>query len=100
MIQAMRQPGMRTRHWDQISSEIGMDLHPGDDFILTRGIEMGLLNYMEVINRVSEIACKEYAIETALTKMEAEWKILNLQVKPVITSWHVSLWYSSSRQSN
>lgn len=74
-----------------------MDLYSGDDFIFIRGIEMGLFNYMEVINRVSEIVCKEYVIEIVLIKMEAEWKILNLQVKFVIIFWYVFLWYSFFR---
>lgn len=74
LVSALRAPGMRERHWDQLSEQIGMDLHPDDTFTLQGGLDMGLLEHLEAITKVSDVAMKEYSIETTLDKMQAEWK--------------------------
>ncbi|XP_024523426.1 dynein heavy chain 1, axonemal [Selaginella moellendorffii] len=80
LIQALRTPGMRDRHWDQLSAELKMDLHMKPDFNLKKGIAMGLLDHLEVIQQVADVASKEYGIEVALEKMEEDWKEAYLQV--------------------
>ncbi|MCO5574019.1 hypothetical protein L7F22_027797 [Adiantum nelumboides] len=80
LIAALRQPGMRARHWDQLTAELHMDMHFTEEFTLTKGLEMGLMNYLDIITNVADIASKEYGIETTLTKMEADWKTLEMQV--------------------
>ena len=74
LVSALRAPGMRERHWDLMSEQIGMDLHPDDSFTLQGGLDMGLLEHLEAITKVSDVAMKEYSIETTLDKMQAEWK--------------------------
>ena len=37
-------------------------------------------DYTEQINKVSEVAAKEYAIETALDKMEQQWQPVLFEV--------------------
>ncbi|KAJ7552868.1 hypothetical protein O6H91_06G073600 [Diphasiastrum complanatum] len=80
LIVALRQSGMQPRHWDQLSSELKMDLHLNESFTLSVAINMGLLDHLEIISNVADIAGKEYSIETALLKMEADWKTADLQV--------------------
>ncbi|KAI5076359.1 hypothetical protein GOP47_0008424 [Adiantum capillus-veneris] len=80
LIAALRQPGMRARHWDQLTAELHMNMHFTEEFTLTKGLEMGLMNYMDIITNVADIASKEYGIETTLEKMEADWKTLEMQV--------------------
>ncbi len=80
LIAALRQPGMRDRHWDQISTALEMDVHPTEAFTLTTAINMGLLHHLEAIQEVSELASKEYGIEVMLQKMQDEWKSLELMV--------------------
>ncbi|CAG9466771.1 unnamed protein product [Pedinophyceae sp. YPF-701] len=80
LIQALRTSGMRDRHWDQLSEGLGFELRPGDDFTMTKAQEMGLLDHIELISKVADVAAKEYAIEQALAKMESEWSGTALQV--------------------
>ncbi len=80
LIAALRQPGMRDRHWDQISTALEMDVHPTEAFTLTTAINMGLLHHLEAIQEVSDLASKEYSIEVMLQKMQDEWKSLELMV--------------------
>lgn len=80
LIAALRQDGMRDRHWDQISSTLDLDVHPSDQFTLTSAIEMGLLDHLDSIQEVSELASKEFGIEVALGKMQDEWQSLELSV--------------------
>lgn len=35
LVQALRNPGMRERHWDLLSERLRIDLHPQDSFTLT-----------------------------------------------------------------
>ncbi|KAK3247674.1 hypothetical protein CYMTET_42830 [Cymbomonas tetramitiformis] len=81
LITALRSPGMRDRHWEKVTEEIGIDLHPDEKFTLTKALEMGLMDHLEPITKVSDVAGKEYSIETALDKMATEWKPNELIVK-------------------
>lgn len=80
LIAALRQDGMRDRHWDQISNTLALDVHPSEQFTLTSAIDMGLLDHLKSIQEVSELASKEFGIEVALNKMQEEWQSLELLV--------------------
>ncbi|KAF5829735.1 dynein heavy chain, N-terminal region 2-domain-containing protein [Dunaliella salina] len=80
LVLAIRNPGMRQRHWETISKDIGMPLYPDKKFTLVKAEEMGLLNHLTAISKVSEVAGKEYSIEQALDKMVSEWDGAELQV--------------------
>lgn len=80
LIQALRNPGMRDRHWDQLSEKLGFEVKPNKDFTFTNCLEKQLQNHIDVIVKVGEFAGKEFAIETALDKMEAEWRPIDLTV--------------------
>lgn len=43
LIQALRNPGMRDRHWDRLSDELEMNVHPDSSTTLTRLLDMKLL---------------------------------------------------------
>ena len=45
---ALRKEGMKDRHWDAISSAVGFDIRPNDNFTLTTVIEKGMLNHIEI----------------------------------------------------
>ena len=73
-ITALRNPGLRERHWNAMSGDVGIDLLPGKSLnTLHDVIDMKLVDYEEKISKVGESAGKEYAIESALDKMETEW---------------------------
>ncbi|GFS18450.1 dynein heavy chain 1, axonemal [Elysia marginata] len=80
LIQGLTNPGLRQRHWDAMSAEIGVKLKPSPNLTFTKCLEMKLEHHIDVIAKVSEVAAKEYAIELALNKMEAEWESVEFEV--------------------
>ncbi|KAG1679690.1 hypothetical protein FOA52_006209 [Chlamydomonas sp. UWO 241] len=80
LVQALRNPGMRDRHWDGLSTELGLDVHPDSSFTLAKAEEQGLLSHLETITRVSDVAGKEFSIEQALDKMQGEWAAAEMGV--------------------
>ena len=60
---ALRNPGMRERHWTLLSEQLGTPLHPGKDFTLVKAEAMQLLQHLEVITKVADVAGKEFSIE-------------------------------------
>ena len=81
VISSLRSPGMRDRHWVQISSELGKEMHPEEEFTLTMALELGIVEHSENIIKICDVANKKYSIEQALLKMKKEWKEVELQVK-------------------
>ncbi|OWK02778.1 hypothetical protein Celaphus_00010474, partial [Cervus elaphus hippelaphus] len=82
LIQGLRNPGMRNRHWDLLSSEININVRPKANLTFARCLEMNLQDHIESISKVAEVAGKEYAIEQALDKMEKEWSTILFNVMP------------------
>ena len=82
LIVALRNPGMRERHWAELSAAIGQRVDPERDrgFTLTTALSSGLAGHLDVITKVGEKAAKEYQIETALDKMARDWEGLTLDV--------------------
>ena len=54
---------MRERHWTLLSDQLGTPLHPGKDFTLVKAESMQLLQHLEVITKVADVAGKEFSIE-------------------------------------
>ncbi|XP_069792874.1 dynein axonemal heavy chain 1 isoform X2 [Narcine bancroftii] len=82
LIQALRNPGMRNRHWELISEKIQKTIKPKANLTFARCLDMDLQYHIEAIAKVAEVAGKEYAIEQALDKMEAEWENILFDVMP------------------
>lgn len=62
-VQNLRNPGMRTRHWDQLTTDLGRDMHFDSSFTLDAALKQGLLAHLDQISKVSDVASKEYSIE-------------------------------------
>nr|XP_013047409.2 dynein axonemal heavy chain 1 isoform X1 [Anser cygnoides]XP_047928500.1 dynein axonemal heavy chain 1 isoform X1 [Anser cygnoides]XP_047928502.1 dynein axonemal heavy chain 1 isoform X1 [Anser cygnoides]XP_047928506.1 dynein axonemal heavy chain 1 isoform X1 [Anser cygnoides] len=80
LIQGLHNPGMRKRHWEMLSEAINIDIKLEPDLTLRRCLDMNLLDHIESITKVAEIAGKEYAIENVLNKMENEWSSVSFTV--------------------
>ena len=80
LIQALRNPGMRDRHWDRLSEDLGRQIQPDPSLTLTDVLKMDLLVRVDVITKVCDVAGKEYSIEAALDKMDNEWKAIALEI--------------------
>eukprot|EP00163_Fabomonas_tropica_P031148 TRINITY_DN730_c1_g1_i6.p1 TRINITY_DN730_c1_g1~~TRINITY_DN730_c1_g1_i6.p1 ORF type:complete len:4200 (+),score=1431.71 TRINITY_DN730_c1_g1_i6:1002-12602(+) len=80
MVTALRNPGMRDRHWIKIREETELDLAPTDDQTLETLLKLNLAPHMEEISKVAQVAGKEFAIEQALDKMEGEWADISFEI--------------------
>ena len=79
LIQSLRNPGMRDRHWDALNEELGINLKPDDKLTLNDLLKMNLLDRVESISKVCDVAGKEFSIENALDKMDEEWRAVQLE---------------------
>ncbi|XP_068109284.1 dynein axonemal heavy chain 1 [Hyperolius riggenbachi] len=82
LIQGLRNPGMRNRHWGLLSEQIKINIKPKANLTFTRCLEMKLQDHIEAIAKVAEIAGKEFSIEQALDKMEGEWASVLFNILP------------------
>ncbi|KAG8436117.1 hypothetical protein GDO86_007286 [Hymenochirus boettgeri] len=82
LIQGLRNPGMRNRHWGLLSEQTKITIKPKANLTFTRCLEMNLQDHIDSIAKVAEIAGKEFAIEQALDKMENEWTSVLFTVLP------------------
>ncbi len=83
LILALRNPGMRERHWKEISKAIGMELIVGETINSLQDVfDLKLIDHIEQINKESEVAAKEYTIERALTDMKGSWDDVKFEIKP------------------
>lgn len=82
LIQALRNPGMRHRHWEMLTEELKLPVRPKKDLTFKKCLEMGFDRHIDKISKVAEIAGKEYTIEQALNKMKGEWKSIKFEVLP------------------
>ncbi|CAG9863347.1 unnamed protein product [Phyllotreta striolata] len=74
IIQTLGNPGMKERHWEQISEIVGFPIVVTDELTLERIIEYGLNEYIEKFEAISEAATKENNLEKSLKKMFEEWE--------------------------
>lgn len=80
LVQELRNPAMRTRHWEQLLEETGKTgvVNPQDDsFSLEQLLELGLHAYVENVQTIVDKASKQLTIENSLKKIEGIWKNLN-----------------------
>ena len=83
LIIALRNPGMRDRHWDELSQRTGK-IFPKDKTFLTlhQLVDLEMVKYMNDVEKVAEKASKEYNIEASLIKMSKAWETINLIIEP------------------
>ena len=82
LIIALRQKGLRERHWEAISAKSGKKVQPDDAWTLQTVFDLKLQDNVDLIQKQSEVAGKEFSIETSLDAMEAGWEPITLQIEP------------------
>ncbi|KAF7258254.1 hypothetical protein EG68_04624 [Paragonimus skrjabini miyazakii] len=66
-------PGIRKRHWEQMSLIAGIDLTPDSGTSLAKMLQLKLDQYMEEFSGISAGASKEFTLETNMKKMREDW---------------------------
>uniref|UniRef100_G1R661 Dynein axonemal heavy chain 1 n=1 Tax=Nomascus leucogenys TaxID=61853 RepID=G1R661_NOMLE len=79
LIQGLRNPGMRNRHWETLSNQININVRPKANLTFARCLKMNLQDHIESISKVAEVAGKEYAIEQVDGE---EWATILFNVLP------------------
>ena len=55
-------------------------MKPKSSLTFSKCLDMGLMDHVDQIAKIAEVAGKEFAIEQALEKMEKDWTPVNLEV--------------------
>ncbi|XP_037073992.1 LOW QUALITY PROTEIN: dynein heavy chain 3, axonemal-like, partial [Pollicipes pollicipes] len=66
-------PGIRDRHWEEMSEALGFSIQPPPEASLAQMIELGVQKYVKVLEEIGVSASKEYGLERALRKMTDDW---------------------------
>ncbi|KAI8803834.1 dynein heavy chain and region D6 of dynein motor-domain-containing protein [Cladochytrium replicatum] len=82
LISVLCNPGLRERHWRDISQHVGFRLQPDESTSLTAMLERNLSEYMVKLEEISGLATKEYSFEKALQKMYTEWQEMAFSTVP------------------
>ncbi|XXQ31525.1 Dynein heavy chain AAA lid domain containing protein [Plasmodiophora brassicae] len=82
IISNLRNPGLRPRHWTQISDLLGQTVVPDQNLTWNQLLSLDVHSHKDRLEEVCVYADKEYALEQALDKMEDEWKAVNLKIVP------------------
>jgi len=81
LLHALCNPGLRDRHWKEISNVIGFVIEPEPNQNLQQMLNYDLVNYIAEIGEISESAAKEYQIESGLQAQKKEWAPVSLEFK-------------------
>lgn len=74
IIQTLGNPGMKLRHWEQISEMVGFPITVSAELTLEKIIEFGLEDYLARFEKISQSATKENNLEIAMDNMVIEWQ--------------------------
>ena len=44
---------MRDRHWEQLSQQLNLPLKPDKDFVLSKALDLHLMDHLDTIQKVS-----------------------------------------------
>ncbi|KAK3917290.1 Dynein heavy chain 1, axonemal [Frankliniella fusca] len=82
LLLALRNPGLRQRHFDQLREETGVNIKAAPHLTFKMCLEAGVQPHMERVVVIAETAGKEYSIEKALDTIEKEWENVTMDVQP------------------
>ncbi|KAF7662821.1 hypothetical protein LDENG_00225550 [Lucifuga dentata] len=82
MVSILCNPGIRPRHWDQMSEIVGYDLTPNAGTTLRKVLKQNLSSYLEQFETVSAAASKEFSLEKTLQTMMEVWDGVSFNHQP------------------
>lgn len=82
LMVALRKQGMKERHWEAITQEVGKKVEPTPDFTFQKALDLGLMDHCNFCCDIGEKAAKEYQIETMLHQMTTAWQDINFELIP------------------
>ncbi|CAH0718440.1 unnamed protein product, partial [Brenthis ino] len=82
VIQAVRNPGMKDRHWNEFMERAGIAVTMNEKQTFAMCLKQGVAEHAEMIAEIDELASKEYVIEQSLDKMLNDWASKTMEVSP------------------
>ncbi|XP_045065490.1 dynein axonemal heavy chain 12 [Coregonus clupeaformis] len=73
MVSILCNPGIRARHWVQMSDIVDYDLTPDSGTTLRKVLKQNLAPYLEQFETISAAASKEFSLEKAMQTMVEVW---------------------------
>uniref|UniRef100_A0A8D3BWT9 Dynein axonemal heavy chain 12 n=1 Tax=Scophthalmus maximus TaxID=52904 RepID=A0A8D3BWT9_SCOMX len=82
VVSTLCNPGIRPRHWDQMSNIVGYDLTPDSGTTLRKVLKQDLAPYLEEFESLSAAASKEFSLEKAMQGMVHIWDSVSFHHQP------------------
>ncbi|XP_067216276.1 dynein axonemal heavy chain 7 [Linepithema humile] len=82
VVMTLGNPGMKSRHWDQVSAIVNIPIKVDPDLTLGKILAMGLDTFIAQFEGISESATKESTLEKGIDKMQRDWTDLAFTVNP------------------
>ena len=82
VIMTLGNPGLKERHWEQISDIVGFSIKLDDNLTLKKILEMNLDDHIGEFEGISEAATKESTLEKTMQKMEKDWVDMCFTINP------------------
>ncbi|KAA8590936.1 hypothetical protein FQN60_001879 [Etheostoma spectabile] len=82
VVSILCNPGIRARHWDQMSDIVGYDLTPDSGTTLRKVLKLNLAPYLEQFESLSAAASKEFSLEKAMQTMMHIWDGISFHHQP------------------
>ncbi|KAJ6668326.1 hypothetical protein lerEdw1_015703 [Lerista edwardsae] len=80
LVTILCNPGMRIRHWQQMSAIAGYDLTPDSGTTLRKVLKQNLTPFLEQFETISMGASKEFSLEKAMHTMMDVWEGISFQI--------------------
>ena len=80
LIMALRNRGMRDRHWNTLEAQLGIPVRPADNISFAEVATQGLEVHLTSIEEVASVASREYGIESELDAMLATWDSTSFEI--------------------
>uniref|UniRef100_A0A7N8Y719 Dynein axonemal heavy chain 12 n=1 Tax=Mastacembelus armatus TaxID=205130 RepID=A0A7N8Y719_9TELE len=82
LLSILCNPGIRDRHWDQMSKIVGYNLTPDSGTTLRKVLQQSLTPYLEEFESISAAASKEFSLEKAMKTMVQIWDHISFHHQP------------------
>ncbi|CAE7216638.1 DNAH7 [Symbiodinium pilosum] len=89
VIRALCQEAFEPRHFSDLFEELKMDMDMEDGITLQQMLDVGILDHIDTLERISVKAQKEHGLKTALATMKKEWRPIEFGLVPHKAGTHM-----------
>uniref|UniRef100_A0A7N6AS53 Dynein axonemal heavy chain 12 n=1 Tax=Anabas testudineus TaxID=64144 RepID=A0A7N6AS53_ANATE len=82
LVSILCNPGIRARHWEQMSKIVEYNLTPDSGTTLRKVLKQNLTPYLEEFESISAAASKEFSLEKAMQTMVQMWDRISFHHQP------------------